>query len=39
MRRNLGMSVVYPNRAHLPLAVSAFIDPAVGRIRAETIGA
>jgi len=33
MRRNLGMSVVYPNRAHLPLAVSAFIDSVVGRIR------
>src|SRR5260221_10358821 len=37
MRRNLGMSVVYPNRAHLPLAVSAFIDSVAGRIRAETI--
>jgi DNA-binding transcriptional LysR family regulator len=39
MRRNLGMSVVYPNRAHLPLAVSAFIDSVVGRIRAEIISA
>ena len=39
MRRNIGMSVVYPNRAHLPLAVSAFIDSVVGRIRAETISA
>ena len=35
MRRNLSMCVVYPNRAHLPLAVSAFIDSVVGRIRAE----
>ena len=39
MRRDLGMSVVYPNRAHLPLAVSAFIDSVVARIRAETISA
>jgi DNA-binding transcriptional LysR family regulator len=39
MRRNLGMSVVYPNRAHLPLAVSAFIDSVVGRMRAEIINA
>jgi DNA-binding transcriptional LysR family regulator len=39
MRRNLGMSVVYPNRAHLPLAVSAFIDSVVGRMRAEIISA
>jgi len=39
MRRNLGMSVVYPNRAHLPLAVSAFIDSVVGRVRAEIISA
>jgi DNA-binding transcriptional LysR family regulator len=38
-RRNLSMSVVYPNRAHLPLAVSAFIDSVVGKIRAEVIGA
>ena len=37
MRRNLGMSVVYPSRAHLPLAVSAFIDSVVGRIRADII--
>nr|WP_272953711.1 substrate binding domain-containing protein [Ensifer canadensis] len=37
MRRNLGMSVVYPNRAHLPLAVSAFIDSVVGKIRAELL--
>ena len=33
-RRNL-MSVVYPNRAQLPLAVSAFIDSVVDKIRAE----
>ncbi|WP_457582021.1 LysR substrate-binding domain-containing protein [Ensifer canadensis] len=39
MRRSLGMSVVYPNRAHLPLAVSAFIDSVVGRMRAEIISA
>ncbi len=39
MRRNLGMSVVYPNRTHLPLAVSAFIDSVVGRIRADIISA
>jgi DNA-binding transcriptional LysR family regulator len=39
MRRNLSMSVVYPNRAHLPLAVSAFIDSVIGRIRAEIISA
>jgi DNA-binding transcriptional LysR family regulator len=39
MRRNLGMSVVYPNRAHLPLAVSAFIDSVVGRMRAEITSA
>jgi DNA-binding transcriptional LysR family regulator len=36
-RRNLSMNVVYPNRAHLPLAVSAFIDAVVGRIRAELL--
>ncbi|WP_176592565.1 LysR family transcriptional regulator [Sphingobium sp. EM0848] len=35
MRRGLSMSVVYPNRAHLPLAVSAFIDSVVGKMRAE----
>jgi hypothetical protein len=39
LRRNLGMSVVYPNRARLPLPVSAFIDSVVGRMRAEIIGA
>lgn len=38
-RRNLGMSVVYPNRAHLPLAVSAFIESVVGRMRVEITGA
>jgi hypothetical protein len=38
MRRNLGMSVVYPNRA-LPLAVSAFIDSVVGKMRAELFSA
>ena len=39
MRRNLSMSVVYPNRAHLPLAVSAFIDSVIGRMRTETMSA
>jgi DNA-binding transcriptional LysR family regulator len=34
-RPNLGMSVVYPNRAQLPLAVSAFIDSVVDKMRAE----
>jgi DNA-binding transcriptional LysR family regulator len=38
MRRNLGMSVVYPNRA-LPLAVSAFIDSVVGKMRTEVFSA
>lgn len=38
MRRNLGMSVVYPNRA-LPLAVSAFINSVVGKMRTEVFGA
>jgi len=35
MRRNLAMSAVYPSRAHLPLAVSAFVESVVGRMRAE----
>jgi DNA-binding transcriptional LysR family regulator len=39
MRRNLSMCAVYPNRAHLPLAVSAFIDSVVGRVRAEIMSA
>ena len=39
MRRNISMSVVYLNRAHLPLAVSAFIDSVIDKIRAETISA
>lgn len=39
MRRNLGMNVVYPNRAHLPLAVSAFIDSVVGKLRSELFSA
>jgi DNA-binding transcriptional LysR family regulator len=39
MRRNLAMSAVYPSRAHLPLAVSAFIESVVGRMRAQTSGA
>jgi hypothetical protein len=32
------MSVVYPNRA-LPLAVSAFIDSVVGKMRTEVFSA
>jgi hypothetical protein len=37
MRRNLGMSVVHPNLPHLPLAVLAFVESVVGRLRAEII--
>lgn len=38
-RRNLSMNVVYPNRTHLPLAVSAFIDSVVRKLRSEIVGA
>ena len=38
VRRNLSLSVVYPNRTHLPLAVSAFIDSVVGKLRNELSG-
>jgi DNA-binding transcriptional LysR family regulator len=38
VRRNLSMSVVYSSRAHLPLAVSAFIDSVVGKMRSEIPG-
>ena len=37
MRRNLSLSVVYPSRTHLPLAVSAFIESVVGKVRAEIL--
>ncbi|MER8700348.1 LysR family transcriptional regulator [Mesorhizobium sp. M1227] len=38
-RRNLSMSVVYPSRTHLPLAVSAFIDSVIGKMRIEIMSA